>query len=353
MQKLQLSIPEPCHQDWNDMSPNEQGRFCGSCAKTVIDFSAMTDTQLILYFENLKNENVCGRVYPDQLNRSISTMQAPRKKIIWYWQYLIAFFMMFGKGQQAKAQGKIVLPTTQQPDTTKETPETVHIIMGGMRRRPLPPKTKAIAATLPQYFITDEKQQPIAGASVQLLPQGTWLVSDSNGRINLGLNHTIKSLRISSIGFEEKTIALKQIPENNIIQLTAKAQSLENVVVKADVDTRKLGGMMGGLWISRTIVFSVKDSVENIFNPAISIHPNPVAKGGPLNLSLSLKNAGKYLIQVADASGKIVLQQNYKAVDKKITQQIPMPAGLSSGIYFVSVVDEKGKIVGTSKLVVQ
>ncbi len=34
------------------MSPNEQGRFCSSCAKTVIDFSIMTDAQLILYFEN-------------------------------------------------------------------------------------------------------------------------------------------------------------------------------------------------------------------------------------------------------------------------------------------------------------
>lgn len=352
MQKLQLSIPEPCHQDWNDMSPNEQGRFCSSCAKTVIDFSIMTDAQLFLYFENLKNENVCGRVYSDQLDRPIETIPMPRKKILWYWQYVIAFFIMLGKGQQAKAQGEIRPQTTQQPDTTKETPETVHIIAGGIRRRPLPPKTKKIAAALPQYFITDEKQQPIAGASIQLLPQGTWLVSDSTGKINLGLKHNVKSLQVSSVGYEEKAITLKDIPDNNIIQLTTKQQSLEAVTIKSDWRGRRTGLMLG-YTITRTTVYSIKDSVQNIVNPAVSVFPNPVAKGGIVNLSLSLKKDRQYKIQVTDATGKLVLQQSYTATDKKTTLPITIPQALSNGIYFVSVVDEKGKIIGTAKILVE
>lgn len=35
MQKLQLSISEPCHENWHNMTPTEQGRFCNACAKEV------------------------------------------------------------------------------------------------------------------------------------------------------------------------------------------------------------------------------------------------------------------------------------------------------------------------------
>ncbi len=39
---LKLSIPKPCHEDWAAMTPNEQGRHCAVCAKTVTDFTQMS-----------------------------------------------------------------------------------------------------------------------------------------------------------------------------------------------------------------------------------------------------------------------------------------------------------------------
>ena len=44
--KFQLQIPEPCHESWEKMNPVEQGRFCNSCQKAVIDFTGMSDAQL-------------------------------------------------------------------------------------------------------------------------------------------------------------------------------------------------------------------------------------------------------------------------------------------------------------------
>ena len=44
--KYKISIPEPCHEDWNRMTPNEKGRFCDSCEKTIIDFSNYSKTEL-------------------------------------------------------------------------------------------------------------------------------------------------------------------------------------------------------------------------------------------------------------------------------------------------------------------
>ncbi|HMX80851.1 MAG TPA: hypothetical protein PLG91_11090, partial [Ferruginibacter sp.] len=77
MQKLQLSIPEPCHENWQEMTPTQQGRFCKACAKEVIDFSMMTDTEVLNYFAGLREEKVCGRALPSQLNRAITYPKEP------------------------------------------------------------------------------------------------------------------------------------------------------------------------------------------------------------------------------------------------------------------------------------
>src|SRR4051794_12511892 len=105
MQKIKLSIPEPCHQNWNDMTHTSQDRFCNACAKEVIDFSQMSDTDVLNYFNIVKDGKVCGRAYPDQLNRPITNI--PTKRLLWYWNYVIAFFLFFSKSTTTKAQGSL------------------------------------------------------------------------------------------------------------------------------------------------------------------------------------------------------------------------------------------------------
>ena len=67
---IRLSIPNPCHEDWHAMSNTEQGRFCSSCRKEVIDFSDKTDEELVQFFQNGQSE-VCGRFRSSSLDRSI------------------------------------------------------------------------------------------------------------------------------------------------------------------------------------------------------------------------------------------------------------------------------------------
>ena len=109
MKKIQLSIPEPCHQSWEAITPTQQGRFCNACAKEVIDFSQMNDTDVLNHFSIVNNDKVCGRAYPDQLNRNIEKL--PAKKISWYWHYAIAFFLFFSKSTTTKAQGLVSIKT--------------------------------------------------------------------------------------------------------------------------------------------------------------------------------------------------------------------------------------------------
>ena len=74
---MKIIIPEPCHEDWEKMTPANQGSFCDSCAKIVVDFTKMKDHEVINYFENHKEQKTCGRFLSKQVNQNISSLAPP------------------------------------------------------------------------------------------------------------------------------------------------------------------------------------------------------------------------------------------------------------------------------------
>ncbi|HEY8934701.1 MAG TPA: carboxypeptidase-like regulatory domain-containing protein [Cyclobacteriaceae bacterium] len=63
---ISLSIPEPCSENWDNFTTASNGRHCGSCNKTVIDFTNMSDRQILEFLKN-KPAHTCGRFRADQL----------------------------------------------------------------------------------------------------------------------------------------------------------------------------------------------------------------------------------------------------------------------------------------------
>ncbi|MFK8055144.1 MAG: T9SS type A sorting domain-containing protein [Saprospiraceae bacterium] len=52
------------------MTPTQQGRHCSACAKTVVDFTKMSDAQVLAHLKKASDET-CGRIRNDQLGRPL------------------------------------------------------------------------------------------------------------------------------------------------------------------------------------------------------------------------------------------------------------------------------------------
>lgn len=68
MKNYSLRIPKPCHEDWSKMTPNEKGKFCSSCAKTVVDFTKKSPQEIQEYLIENRGQRVCGHFYRKQLD---------------------------------------------------------------------------------------------------------------------------------------------------------------------------------------------------------------------------------------------------------------------------------------------
>jgi hypothetical protein len=64
-----IYIPQPCHEDWNAMAADEQGRHCGACQQIVIDFSTWSIPEIQRYI--VSHHNICGRVSKDFTTQSV------------------------------------------------------------------------------------------------------------------------------------------------------------------------------------------------------------------------------------------------------------------------------------------
>jgi hypothetical protein len=72
---INISIPEPCGESWQNMTPVQGGRHCDVCEKCIVDFTQSSDKEIWKAYQ--KEGKICGQFRADQLNRLIAT---PREK---------------------------------------------------------------------------------------------------------------------------------------------------------------------------------------------------------------------------------------------------------------------------------
>jgi hypothetical protein len=63
-----LKIDNPCSESWQVMKANDVGRYCANCQKSVIDFTSLTDNEVLQIIKQT-NGKLCGRLNSEQMNR--------------------------------------------------------------------------------------------------------------------------------------------------------------------------------------------------------------------------------------------------------------------------------------------
>lgn len=189
MKKYTVSIATPCKASMQNMTPMIGGRFCNSCQQQVVDFTNMSDQQIIDYLK--KHNHVCGSLLPSQLNREL--VERPKRR--WVPAALLAGMLA------------LVLP---------EIGKGQHKITGTV-----------IAAS---------GHTPIQGAMVYLLdqhgkPMKTGTTSKEDGSFSLEVPVDFDKgvrLQVSLIGYEKTTIRIsgRKLKANKQVECTLKMNEI-------------------------------------------------------------------------------------------------------------------------------
>jgi hypothetical protein len=163
-QKIQISIPEPCHEGWQNMTPVEKGRFCASCQKKVLDFTYLSDNEIIKVVT--KNDNLCARINGSQLNRNLIKTKTKSNYFGYFATTVLAFF---GLGtENVVAQEKPVVEQTDFKYLNKASDSVKKIIVSGL--------------------VKNVYGQPLPGAIIKIKGTKNSTNTDQNGKYTIEVN---------------------------------------------------------------------------------------------------------------------------------------------------------------------
>ena len=214
---LTVSVPQPCHENWAAMTPATQGRHCAACTKTVVDFSRMTDAEVVAHLSQA-NSKTCGRFRPEQLRRPLQV--APQASAANRWVAAALAVLGVGAGLPALAQ----LPRPQA--LTQQTLTQQTLTMGIVAARPQP----ELPFRVVQGRVADADGQGLPGATVLVegTRHGTSTRADGTYELNMPADVSNSRLVFSSIGFET---VVEPISQAGNVVLSASCDRLTGEVV--------------------------------------------------------------------------------------------------------------------------
>ncbi len=358
--ELYIQIPEPCHEDWSKMTPVDQGRYCQSCCKEVVDFSAMTDQEIISFLSKPRGKT-CGNFSSDQLNRIITEPATPAKKK--FWAMMLSFLVPLFVFNKAKSQfrAKKAVDTVQTSTSTLKRAMLGKVAVSNCKIETEFRGDTIINETQPGILIhgkiSDTAGNPITFASIEIIGKNKGTAADANGEFNIQINEAkTVQVRISAIGYltKELSVPLSGIRITQNIVLTPYQHQLDDIIITAVARTKRGGYYAGGISIIREqdIVTKVIDTVSNLINPSvIKIYPNPASKNSFVNVKLSQK--GEYQLNLVDNNGKTIQENKFSFSNKHMIYQLELPQSIAAGMYYITVIDEKTHKQYTQKLIVQ
>jgi hypothetical protein len=222
-----ITIPTPCHQSWQQMETKTNGRHCAHCAKIVVDFSKMTNDEILAYLAG--TSNICGRFNQFQLpnvNYQLSLENRPKRL---GWKKWLAAVSVLGASlaNRAMAQTTPASQVSTQQNTKDNSQQD--FMLGKV----------AVADTNVQHItgivIGADDKLPVVGAYVKIKGTNTGTQTDSLGRFKLYGGFAPQTLVISYIGYQTQEVGVTnpKIKSLTIAMVPAQSWMGEIVITKS------------------------------------------------------------------------------------------------------------------------
>lgn len=387
-EKLQLHIPEPCHENWNQMTPVEQGRFCSSCQKNVIDFTAKDDEEILDFFKNYSG-NTCGRFSNNQLNRPIEVIELkPASSFLKYAASLLLPALLFST--RGKSQFKEQLPK-QVCEKPLNTAPPLQVRMGGIKPvtvkelesrssgnahekdrfqfNPLKPASIEQLMTFNVNCQSAAKNYKIEGivmdqqnssllpfTSIHLKGTNFGTTADNSGRFSISTYDMNAILIFSMVGYSTLEVSVSSLisDPNQKILLSPATTGLLGEVIIVGMPVRKKKSITGGTVAITVKKTSVLDKLKDTLLPSkVNIYPNPVSSSSTVNLSFPKLKEGLYQIRLLNSAGQLFYSVQKQIGPGRENEQIHLNSNMAQGVYLIQIIDADNKLLQSSRLIVQ
>ncbi len=217
MQPIQsIAIPQPCHENWNHMTPVDQGRHCINCSKTVTDFTTMSNDEIINYFAQYGN--VCGRFGETQLT-GLNNYLAVEEKPRFGWKKLAlaaAFTSLFTtvKAQSSVTVGKVAV--SQAVNHVKDMPVLDSVTYTVIKGK----------------IIADDDNSVLPSVSIRIKGTNQGTITNAAGEFSLRIPSTAETIAISFIGYQNYEANIASLAnQSNCISLRMQSQVLGGAIL--------------------------------------------------------------------------------------------------------------------------
>ncbi|MGG9971922.1 T9SS type A sorting domain-containing protein [Ferruginibacter sp. SUN002] len=338
MNAVQLNIAKPCHENWDAMTPTEKGKFCSSCQKTVVDFTLMSDGELLRYLSSIKEKNICGNLYTDQLNRPILMPKEPAKPLPWYWSFVMMISLLFSKSllKAQSVKGEV---------STRPTNENV--LLRGKIKCVKPVDTDTIPADKPLL-------DTLVNDTVVVTGYVTKKVQDVTGAITIIKSPKPKLYVVDGVVEE----SISDIDPKQIESIDVLKESPSSVIygrISSDVvviTTKKKTTSELPEKITRFFQDTLT-SITSIKNEQIRVYPNPLMAGERITVAFKVKNAGIFNLTILNDLGVAVLQKKITVNIKKHVESLETLTTWTSGMYFIKLTDSENNLISTSGFILE
>ena len=208
-----LSIPQPCPKSWAAMSLTTDGRHCAACETEVVDFTRMSDTEILAYLARHRGQSVCANTRPAQLTAAVPTR---------WRRWLLAALALLGAQAPAHAGPPALPPVTDSGDSSSKPGGQV-IVRGAV--------------------IDDQSGQPVVGARVFIKDTRYGATTDSDGRFELVMAANWAPLRAGKLQLHIEGSPFEFQPQNMTVALRRPAKSVTLTVRMKSIPNR--GQVMG------------------------------------------------------------------------------------------------------------